>query len=192
MVSLGIYPTYTLTDGARPIANGKVQASYLWMIIPFLVVQIGIFTYYWPAFATNTWEIHIHYWSVSLWYLLLILQPYLAVKGKMPSHRTVGIFGFLLAGGIILSGMSLLNIYLKLAAAYVPGRPGPPVSFYYGTLAVEFLSMVAFAYAITKSILHRKKFEEHSWWLICSGFFIMAPALGRGMFGSPSLPVGRW
>jgi len=151
------------------------------MIIPFVIVQIGIFNFYWTSVSSKTWEIHFHYWLVTFWYLLVIVQPYLAVNGKIVNHRTLGIFGFLLAGGVIFTGLSILDIPLKLAAAYDPGKPGPPVSFYYGTLVVELISMIAFAYAVTKSILNRHDVKEHSWWLVCSVFYMMAPALGRGM-----------
>jgi len=152
------------------------------MFILFLVVQISIFAYYWTSFSTVSWEIHIHYWVVSFWYLIVIIQPFLAVAGKISNHRTLGIIGFLIAGGVIFSGLSLLDIPLKLDAAYDPGRPGPPIAFYYGTLVVEFILMIAFAYAVVKSILHRKNIQDHSWWLVCSAFFMIAPALGRRMF----------
>jgi len=159
----------------------RYKNLYLWMFVPFLIVQIGIFNYYWPRFVSQTWEIHFHYWLVSLWYLLLIIQPYLAVKDKLTHHKTLGIFGFLLAGGVLFTALSILDIPLKLASSYNPNRPGPPLSFYYGTLVIEFISIVAFAFAIFKGIVYRHNLKEHTWWLIASAFYMMAPALGRGM-----------
>lgn len=41
--------------------------------------------------------------------------------------------------------------------------------------------MTAFGFAIIKSIIDRKKFESHAWWLISTVFLIMMPALGRGI-----------
>ncbi len=154
---------------------------FSWMILPFVIVQVSIFTYYWPKFSAQSWEIHFHYWLVSLWYLMLIFQPYLITKGKIANHRTFGIIGFLLAGGVLFTGLSILDIPLKLADAVNPNRPGPPVSFYYGTLIVEFVSILAFGYAVIKSIIHRKNIQEHSWWLVATAFYMMSPALGRGM-----------
>lgn len=159
----------------------KYKNLYLWMLIPFVVAQVGIFNYYWPKFAEVTWEIHFHYWLVSLWYLLVILQPYLVSNGLLKSHRTVGIFGFMLAGGAIVSGLIILDIPLKLVHNLDASRPGPPAAFYYGTLVIEFVLMLAFAFAITQSILKRHQKEEHAYWLICSVFYMIAPALGRGM-----------
>lgn len=159
----------------------RYKQLYQWMILPFLVVQVSIFSYYWPQFADKTWEIHFHYALVTLWYLFLITQPYLIAKGKISNHRTQGIIGFMIAGGVLFTGLSILDLPLKLADAYTPNQPGPPVSFYYGTLIIELISILAFAYAIIQAILHRKHIQEHSWWLIVTAFYMMSPALGRGM-----------
>ncbi|MDW3648966.1 MAG: hypothetical protein R8P61_17990 [Bacteroidia bacterium] len=159
----------------------KFKHLHLWMILPLLIIQLGIFNYYWPGFSSKSWEIHIHYWLVSAWYLFLILQAHFLTKNKLSKHRTWGIFGFLLAGGVIFSAISLLDFPLKLAAQANPEAGGPPVFFYYATLIAEFFSIIAFAYAISQAIIHRKNLQEHAWWLIASVFYMMVPALGRGM-----------
>ena len=80
----------------------RYKNLHFWMITPFIIVQVSIFSYYWPKFITQSWEIHFHYWLVTFWYLLLIIQPYLINKGKIVNHKTLGIIGFLLAGGVLL------------------------------------------------------------------------------------------
>lgn len=159
----------------------RLKNLHVWMFIPLLVVQICIFRYYWPHFSNEFWEIHFHYWLVTAWYILVIVQPYLIAKQKIKSHRTLGIFGFLLAGGVIFTGFSLLDLPLKLAENFDPNRAGPPQSFYYSTLIAEFFSMVAFAYAVAQGIIQRHNLQNHSWWLIASVFYMIVPALGRGM-----------
>jgi len=158
----------------------KFKSLHLWMIVPFIFIQLGIFNYYWPKLSEVAWEIHIHYWVVTFWLLLVIIQPYLVVNGRMPQHRTLGIFGFMLAGAFIFTGISLLDIPLKILAQNTD-RIGPPPAFFYGTIVIEFILALVFAYAIIKSILHRKNLKEHSWWLICSVFYMMMPAVGRGL-----------
>ena len=159
----------------------RYSKLHLWMIGVLLLVQISIFKFYFSSFTTETWEIHIHFWLVTFWYIFLIIQPYLATRGKLDKHRTLGIIGFLIAGGAIFTGFSLLDIPLKLVQNWTPDRPGPPPFFYYGTLVVEFVLMVAFSYAIVQGIRHRKNLAEHSWWLIASAFYMMMPAVGRGL-----------
>lgn len=41
--------------------------------------------------------------------------------------------------------------------------------------------ILAFSFAVVKAIQHRKDINQHAWWLICSAFYMIAPALGRGM-----------
>ena len=53
--------------------------------------------------------------------------------------------------------------------------------FFFGVAAVEIPMMLAFGFAVIKSIIHRKQLENHSWWLISTVFIIMMPALGRGI-----------
>lgn len=159
----------------------RYSKLHLWMIVLFLIVQISIFNYYWPSFTTESWEFHIHYWLVTFWYIFMISQPYLISIGKIEKHRTLGIIGFLIAGGAIFTAISLLDFPLRLVEKYNPENPGPPVAFYYGTLIIELVLIIAFAYAVLKSILRRKNLGEHSWWLICSAFYMLPPALGRGL-----------
>ncbi|MEQ8906966.1 hypothetical protein [Ekhidna sp.] len=159
----------------------KYKNLHLWMILPLVIIQVGIFNFYWPKLTTTSWEFHIHYWLVTGWFILMIIQPYLIEKGKTSNHRTLGMIGFLIAGGIVFTSMSLLDIPLKRAAVYDPSRPGPPLSFYYGTLVIELILGLLYGVAVIQAIRFRKKLNEHAWWMICSVFYLMMPALGRGM-----------
>ena len=52
---------------------------------------------------------------------------------------------------------------------------------FFGVAAVEIVMMIAFGFAVIKSIIHRRQLENHAWWLISTVFIIMMPALGRGV-----------
>jgi hypothetical protein len=56
------------------------------MIVPMIIMQFGIFRDYWGDFSKNAWSVHIHYWTGTVWYLYLIIQPYFATHGKMDVH----------------------------------------------------------------------------------------------------------
>src|SRR5690606_31531788 len=98
-------------------------------------------------------------------------------------HRTIGIIGMFLAGGVCLTAFSMMHRDIASAESSLanPARFGPfEPWFFYGVAAVEIVMIAAFGYAVIKSILHRKEIENHSWWLISTVFVIMMPALGRG------------
>ena len=154
------------------------------MIIPLGFMQFGIFKDYWGDFSDNAWSVHIHYWTGTVWYIYLIIQPYFATHGQMARHRTNGIIGMFVAGGVCLTALSMMHRDLANTqrALEMPERFGPfQPWFFFGVAAVEIVMMTAFGYAIIKSIIHRKEIENHSWWLISTVYIIMMPALGRGV-----------
>jgi len=162
----------------------KYRSLYKWMFVPMAFMQLGIFKDYWGDFTDNAWSVHIHYWTGTVWYIYLIIQPYYATHGKLDKHRTNGIIGMFLAGGVCLTALSMMNRDLVNAqhAAEMPDRFGPfQPWFFFGVAAVEIVMMTAFGFAVIQSIIHRKKMEHHAWWLITTVFIIMMPALGRGI-----------
>src|SRR6187399_3339076 len=162
----------------------KYKTLYKWMVIPMLFMQFGIFRDYWGDFTDNAWSVHIHYWTGTVWYIYLIIQPYFATHGQLSRHRTNGIIGMFVAGGVCLTALSMMNrdIVTTERAMESPDSFGPfQPWFFFGVAAVEIVMMTAFGFAVIKSIIHRKELENHSWWLISTVFIIMMPALGRGI-----------
>lgn len=162
----------------------KFANLHKWMVFTFVVMQLGIFRDYWGDFANKAWSVHIHYWTGSVWYAFLIVQPYFATHGQISRHRTNGIIGMFLAGGVCLTALSMMHRDIATAekALAAPEQFGPfQPWFFMGVAAVEIVMIVAFGFAVVKSILHRKQLEDHAWWLISTVFIILMPALGRGI-----------
>jgi len=154
------------------------------MLLPMIAMQLGIFRDYWGDFSDNAWSVHVHYWTATIWYLFLIIQPYYVTHGQIAKHRTNGIIGFFLAGGVCITALSMLNrdIVSSESALKSPDRFGPfQPWFFFGVAAVEIIMITAFGYAVIKSVIHRKELENHSWWLVSTVFIVMMPALGRGI-----------
>jgi len=162
----------------------KYKNLHLWMIIPMVIMQAGIFHDYWGDFSENAWSVHVHYITGTVWYLYLIIQPYFATHGQLTRHRTNGIIGMFLAGAVCLTALSMLHRDIVNAENSLVRRDnfGPfEPWFFFGVAAVEIVMMTVFGFAVIKSIIHRKQLEDHSWWLISTVFIIMMPALGRGV-----------
>ena len=171
----------------------KYRDLHLWMIIPFVVMQLGIAYDYWGDFTDNARSVHIHYWTGAIWYAYLIIQPYYATHGQLERHRTNGIIGMFLAGGVCLTALSMLYRDINTAhlAAELPDRFGPfEPWFFYGVASIEIPMIVAFAVAVIMSILYRKRVDDHAWWLIATVFIILQPAIGRG-FQFIAITLGR-
>ncbi|MEO6130503.1 MAG: hypothetical protein ABIQ02_01555 [Saprospiraceae bacterium] len=162
----------------------KYKSLYLWMLLPMLFMQLGIFRDYWGDFSQNAWSVHVHYWTGTIWYVYLIVQPYLATHGRLASHRTNGMVGIFFAGGVCLTALSMLHrdITTTELSEASPENFGPfQPWFFFGVAAVEIVMMTAFGFAVIQAIRYRKQLEDHAWWLISTAFLIMMPALGRGI-----------
>jgi hypothetical protein len=106
------------------------------------------------------------------------------MHNQMNRHRTNGIIGMFLAGGVCLTALSMLHrdIVNAQRALELPDRFGPfQPWFFFGVAAVEMVMMTAFGFAVIKAVIQRKQLENHSWWLVSTVFMIMMPALGRGI-----------
>ena len=182
-------PTVTNADSnqsgihvAHPL--DRYRSLHLWMIAPMVLMQLGIGMDYWGKFPGIDWSIHVHYWTATAWYGYLVLQPWLATRGRMAAHRTNGMIGLFIAGGVVFTALSMMARTVGVAELSLnePERFGPFVpEFFYGVAALEVAMMILFGAAIVMSILRRKQIHEHAWWLISTVFLIMASALGRGI-----------
>ena len=105
----------------------KYKTLHKWMILPMVVMQLCIFRDYWGDFSENAWSVHIHYWTGTVWYIYLIIQPYFATHGQMYSHRTNGIIGMFLAGSVCLTALSMMHrdIATSQQASALPEKFGP-------------------------------------------------------------------
>lgn len=162
----------------------QYKTLYKWMVIPMVIMQFGIFRDYWGDLSENAWSVHIHYWTGTAWYLFLILQPYYIARGQYERHRTYGIIGMFLAGGVCLTALSMMNrdIVNAQKAAEMADKFGPfQPWFFMGVAAVEIVMMTAFGVAVIMSIVRRENVKDHAWWLMSTVFLIMMPALGRGI-----------
>lgn len=162
----------------------RYKKIWLFMFIPMIVMQAGIFIDYWGDFSTNTWAVHVHYWLASLWFGFLIIQPLLYANGQMNLHRTSGMIGFCIAGAVAFTSISQLNRDLVYANFVTenPGGIGPfEPWFFLGIAWSEIILITGFMIAVLMAILQRKRLEDHAWWLVTTAFILMMPALARGL-----------
>jgi hypothetical protein len=151
---------------------------HLWLIIPFVITLLGFYNSYWSRFFNTPLNWHLHGMSATIWYIILILQPYLYSKGKLKHHRTFGMIGFLVAGFVAASALSVIRGHItdldpEFDIIY---------AYRYSLSLTDFIYIAGFLFAIIMSIIHRKKITKHSLWLISTVFWVLSPATDRFTF----------
>jgi len=153
------------------------------MVIPFIMMQAFIAFDYWGGFLRAPWSVHVHFVTVSAWYLLLILQPYLISQKRITDHRTMGIIGFAMAGGVGFTAMSMLpnTVGFGRYAEANPGQIPFTAEFFYSIALLEFCLVIAFLFAVYKAIMLRQSKDDHAAWLVSTAFIMLFPSVGRGV-----------
>lgn len=149
--------------------------AHRWLIIPIVVTLIAFTPFYFSSFPTEPWAYHIHALSAVAWYVLMVVQPYLATHYRLKDHRTWGMLGLLIAGSFISSGLLITptNVYFGSIGGFPPKFSA---GFFYGLTLTETLAMVGFAGAVIMAIRKSKIPDEHAVWMLGTVFFGFMPA----------------
>ena len=159
----------------------KYRHFHLWMLIPFFISILGFSYSYYFNLANATFHQHVHGISATLWYILVIVQPYLIVrKQRIQRHKTLGTIGILLAGIVAGSAFTIIPKNIdNVNELDVNGFFNP--TFAYFAVLIDFVLVSMFIVSVCLAILSIKKknVSAHVQWLMASVFFVLSPALAR-------------
>ena len=159
--------------------NNNYRHLHLWLLIPFIITILGFYNTYWSRFFNTPLNWHLHGMSATLWYILLIIQPYLITKNKVAHHRTLGIIGFLIAGFVAASALAIIRGHIKNLD---PELDSFIYYYRYSLSLTDLIYIAGFLFSVIMSIIYRKDIVKHSTWLISSVFWVLSPATDRFTF----------
>jgi tellurite resistance protein TehA-like permease len=159
----------------------KYRHFHVWMLIPFLISILGFSYSYYLNLANATFHQHVHAISATLWYILVIVQPYLIIrKQSIQRHRTLGTIGIILAGMVAGSAFAIIPKNIdNVNTLDVNGFFNPTIAYFVTLL--DFVLICMFVLSVSLAILNIKKrnLSGHVQWLMASVFFVLSPALSR-------------
>jgi uncharacterized membrane-anchored protein len=159
----------------------KYNHVHVWMLIPFLISILGFSYSYYFNLANATFHQHVHGISATLWYILVIVQPYLIIhKQNIPKHKTLGTIGIILAGIVAGSAFAIIPKNIDdVGTLDMNGFFNP--TFAYFAAFIDFILVFMFVVSVSLAILSikNKKLTDHVQWLMASVFFVLSPALLR-------------
>jgi len=159
----------------------KYKHFHLWMLIPFAISILGFSYSYYTNLANATFHQHVHGISATLWYILVIVQPYLIVrKQSIQRHKTLGTIGIILAGIVAGSAFAIIPKNIDDVKALDVNGFFNPTFAYFATM-IDFVLVCMFVLSVSLAILSikKKKLTDHVQWLMASVFFVLSPALLR-------------
>lgn len=176
--------------------TGAVPADYknfhLWMLVPFAISIIGFSYSYYLNLANATFHQHVHGISATLWYVLVVVQPYLIVrKQDIQGHRALGAIGTLLAGVVAGSALTIIPKNIDDVATLDPNGFFNP-TFAYFAVIIDVLLVSLFIASVVLAILaiKRRDLAGHVQWMMASVFFVLSPGLAR-MFGIAAIIANK-
>jgi hypothetical protein len=120
--------------------------------------------------------VHVHGAVFTGWILFYLLQNLLGMYGRMKLHRSLGIFGGLLASGVVVFGSAIALRQARQGRFF----PFPDV---YSLLAVSFGQMALFGIFIYFGLRLRRDGETHKRLILMSTQLFFFPAFGRLLHG---------
>ncbi|MEO1576642.1 MAG: hypothetical protein AAFU65_16975 [Pseudomonadota bacterium] len=159
----------------------RYNNTHLWLLIPFAVAVLGFIPSYWLRFFEVPWRHHVHGLTATLWFILLITQPYLISRGRRDAHRRFGMLALIVAGAVVASGINLVPYNLV--------NDRIPEFARFGLSFVDVVLVPGFALAVIMAVLRSKQTDDHAHWMISTVFWAVSPALFRLLLG-PAFALG--
>lgn len=165
----------TVVSG-RPAARVVRPPFYLVMSVAMAAVIVAGFSRTVPddlrANPGLPLLLHVHGAVFTLWLVLFVAQPALAVRGSLRLHRRLGWVGAGLAAAMVV--MALAATWYAIRFHFVPSF-FPPTIF----LVMNTIGIAVFAGLVSAGVRLRKQAEWHKRLMLCATLSIMGPGLGR-------------
>jgi hypothetical protein len=186
-------PSHTaVASGPTQPVPGSIHGfrnAHRWLLIPLIITLLGFTPSYFMKLGEATWHQHIHGISATLWFVLLIVQPYLATHGHLPRHRVLGPIGLFLAGTVVASALAVIPANIENAQR-TDLSPFFSAGFFYGVSFLDLVIAIGFTASIVMAMLRIRSPGDHALWMISTAFWALSPGLTRLMSFSMLFTVG--
>ncbi|WP_276500119.1 hypothetical protein [Terrimonas pollutisoli] len=169
----------------RSISRGAIIRIIIGILLLLVLAHIGFYKTYirhFPGFADYTtpagrkfhftWIIHFHGMMMIGWLLMLLLQPFLILKGKIKLHRLAGRLSYVIAPLVLLS--MYLVTYSSLHRELAQG-----IAVAASRIALDVPLIIFFAILYLLAIFYTHKPALHSRFMCSTAFILISPALSR-------------
>lgn len=122
---------------------------------------------------------HFHAMMMSLWILVLIVQPTLIRKKKLALHQSIGKLTYILMPLLFISVILLAHSRLREHITVINGE-----NFYGPNLVIPFKDLLLLGTAYIIAVVHRRDVNIHARAMVATGIIFIEPALFRFIFSN--------
>jgi hypothetical protein len=141
------------------------------MLAAFVVVMLGFWpTFYRPLSGGSTLRT-VHGVTSTLWYLALVVQPWLVTHGYVRWHKRVAVAVIVLLP--ILCVSALMTTRVMLARSAIPAGTRPLIAYLDVTLVALFVALFLLG------LLNRRTPAAHKRYMVSTALLGFPPALTR-------------
>jgi hypothetical protein len=141
------------------------------MLAAFGVVFLGFWPSFYQPMTSGTTLRNVHGVTSTLWYLALVVQPWLVTNGYVRWHRRVAVAVIALLP--ILSVTALMNTRQMLTQSALPPAARPLIAYLDVTLVVLFIALFLLG------LRNRKTPAAHKRYMVSTALVGFPPAITR-------------
>ena len=140
---------------------------------------------FWPTYLAlrpqeADWHVHVHGAALALWSVMLIVQPWLVLRGKVRVHRKVGKASYFIAPVIVVSTILLAHYRLYQSTPTFD-------QIYFLWVQLALLSVFAIAYV--QAIRWRHSGGIHARYMICTALTMIDPIVARLIYNHTGVDI---
>jgi DMSO reductase anchor subunit len=163
-----------------------------WFLLYIVLVFAGFYSSYFTIFFEPKKPIiHTHFALMSLWIILLIIQPFLIKFKRLRLHRLLGKGSYFLFPLVALSGYQMIRFsyynilfdhdtQVKLALQDLNAEQLNAFAASFQAIAIFYLSLFILFYSL--AIIYRKKSNIHARFILASALTLLGPTVDRIIF----------
>ncbi|MBA4852561.1 hypothetical protein [Emticicia sp. BO119] len=160
-----------------PTNTSKIRfdnSGYYFFVLVILVI-LGFWPSYFSGFfnGNNSYSFyfHFHAFMMSVWIMMLIIQPLLIRKKKLGIHRMIGKLSYAVMPLLFISVLLLVHSRIKGSERDDMGL----------SLFVPFKDLLILAITYSIAIKNKRDYQIHARAMVATGIVFIEPALARFM-----------
>jgi len=168
-------------DKINQATTFNTKAIVVGMGLLFILLQIGFHTtylQYFPTFKAFNWLHHTHGAIMVSWMVMLVLQPYLILKGKYRIHRVIGKISYIIAPLMLISMFLVTRLNYLTTVGKIDFKDVAHIQ------ALNFIEPLSFFIFYVLAVINKNDVSKHMRYMISTSFPMIMAIFSRILYNS--------